>query len=86
MKEFYYTDRFKKLSQKLPAVQKKKLEKQLLLLASDLRHPSIGVKKMVHQEDIWEARIDKRYRFTFKMKGGMITLRAAGTHEIYKNP
>ena len=86
MKEFHRTPRFKKSAKKLPASQKKKLAKQLRLLGEDLRHPSVGAKKMVNQKDIWEARVDRSYRFTFKMTGNKIILRVVGTHAIYRKP
>ena len=86
MRKVYYTTRFKKLYKKLPHSRKKKLNRQLELLAQDMGHPSLGAKKMVNQSDVWEARVDIHYRFTFNTVGDRIILRAVGTHKIYKKP
>ena len=84
MKRFLYTDQFEKLSRKLPEAIKKKLKRQLLLLAQNTRHPSLRVRKMVNRENVWEARIDRQYRLTFRVDGDKIILTAIGTHEIYR--
>jgi len=39
---------------------------------------------MVNREEVWEARIDIQYRFTFQFNGEDIVLRSIGTHEIYR--
>lgn len=65
---------------------RKKLDKQLHLLLADLRHPSLGVRKMINQRDIYEARVDIHNRMTFEMRGDTIILRRVGTHEIYRKP
>jgi mRNA-degrading endonuclease RelE of RelBE toxin-antitoxin system len=86
MKRFFYTARFQKLVHKLPESVKKKLQRQLKVLAVDVHHPSLGVKKMVNKDDLWEARVDLHYRLTFKRLGDQIILQAVGTHEIYRQP
>lgn len=84
MKSFEYTSQFKKLYKRLPQAIQKKVKRQLNILAQDIRHPSLGVKKMENKKNIWEARVDIQYRITFKMQRETITLRAVGTHEIYR--
>lgn len=39
--------------------------KQLRLLESNIRHPSLHAKKYNEAEDIWQARINKSWRFYF---------------------
>ena len=39
---------------------------------------------MVNREEVWEARIDIQYRFTFQFNDKDIVLRSIGTHEIYR--
>lgn len=58
-----FDDQYAPLSQSL----KKKVDKQLGYLASDLRHPSLRAKKYNETENIWQARIDNQYRFYFKI-------------------
>lgn len=64
----------------LPPKIRKRVDKQLKFLATDLRHPSIRAKKIKGSKDIWEGRITNFYRFTFKIKGDEICLRHVGVH------
>ncbi len=50
-----------------PAVQKA-VRKQLKLLEAHIRHPSLHAKKFDEAEDIWQARINKSWRFYFKIQ------------------
>ena len=49
----------------LPKQTQEKFWKQLGFLLSDLRHPSLHAKKYDEQQDIWQARVDRNYRFYF---------------------
>ena len=84
MKRVCYTHQFKKLYQKLPQSAKQKVKRQLKLLATDLRHPSLHARKMSGTDNVWEARIDYHYRVTFQFDDNVIILRAVGTHAIYR--
>lgn len=53
---------------KLPSNIQKKVGKTILLLVSNLRHPSLRVKKM-QGIDAYEARVDIHYRLTFNISG-----------------
>lgn len=79
--KFERPDKFKKQYKKLPLKIQIKCEKQLKLLATNFRHPSIHAKKKQGGADIWEGRIDRFYRFTFTMSEDVITLRAIGPHD-----
>lgn len=50
-----------------PTVQKAVL-KQLKLLEANIRHPSLHAKKSNEAGDIWQARINKSWRFYFKIQ------------------
>jgi mRNA-degrading endonuclease RelE of RelBE toxin-antitoxin system len=43
-------------------------EKQLRFLADNLQHPSLHAKKYDEAEDIWQARVNKAWRFYFKIE------------------
>jgi mRNA interferase RelE/StbE len=86
MKQVIRTDRFKRLYRKLPDDVKKKFARQMHLLLTDPRNPSVRAQKMVNREDVWEARIGHAHQFTFTSDDRSITLRAIGTHEIYRHP
>lgn len=81
------TPPFLKQYQKLPLSTRKKFDRQIEMLATQgMRHTGLSARKMVGQDDIWEARIDLHYRFTFQLQGDVIVLRRIGTHEIYRKP
>lgn len=78
---FERTEKYKKCFKKLPVNIQTKCVKQLRLLATGWRHPSVRAKKMQGKESVWEGRIDKFYRFTFTISGDAITLRTIGPHD-----
>lgn len=49
-------------------VVQKAVTKQLRLLAANVRHPSLHAKKYDEGEDIWQARINRSWRFYFIIK------------------
>ena len=65
---------------KLSLSIKKKADKQFALLLSNHRHPSLRTRKMADSE-IFEARIDLHYRFTFEITQDTIILRTIGPHD-----
>ncbi len=71
---------------KLPPAVRKKVDRQLINLNHDIRHPGLRAQKMVNRDDIWEARVDEHYRFTFQIRDNFIILRKVGTHQIYRKP
>lgn len=60
------TERFKKSVLELDQKIRKKLRKQIKILISNPRHPSLGIKKIKGTKSIFEARVDDHYRFTFE--------------------
>jgi mRNA interferase RelE/StbE len=69
---------------KLPTEVKDRVDKQLHLLFEDFRHPSLRLKKLVGT-DIFEIRITKGYRLTFRFDKEIIELRRVGTHDILRD-
>ncbi|HEY4520933.1 MAG TPA: hypothetical protein VJL57_00860 [Candidatus Paceibacterota bacterium] len=51
-----------------PAI-KRQADKQFNYLAKDIRHPSLQAKKYDEANDIWQARINKSWRFYFFIAG-----------------
>ena len=51
-----------------PATIQKKFWKQLGFLLSNITHPSLRAKKYNEARHIWQARIDRSYRFYFKIE------------------
>ena len=78
---------FKKGYQRLPVQIKEKLAKQLELLATNFRHPSLHTKRIQGTESIWEARVDYSYRLSFEIIEETIYLRVVGNHDdVLKKP
>ena len=61
-------------------------DKQLGLLLSNRKRPSLNLKKMNDPRDIWEGRITTSYRFTFQIAGDIYILRKIGTHDVLRSP
>ena len=79
--------RFHRSYQSLPGDIQRKVDKQVALLADNLRHPSLQVKRIKGTRGLWEARIDRHYRLSFEMIEDTIYLRVAGHHdEVLKFP
>lgn len=75
------TERFKKGVLELDKRTLEKLKKQLALLVSNPRHPSLAVKKIKGTRSIFEARVSNFYRFTFEYgEKNEIILRVVGPH------
>ena len=82
------TERFKKSVLDLDQRTRQKLKKQLELLLSDPRNPSLRVKKIKGTRSIFEARVNDSCRFTFEFgEAGDIILRVVGPHnDALKKP
>lgn len=77
-------DSFERDFVRLPAQIQAPVEKAVLLLAQNARHPALRAKKIKGSKDIWEGRVTRGYRFTFNWQGNVIILRRVGTHDILR--
>jgi mRNA-degrading endonuclease RelE of RelBE toxin-antitoxin system len=78
---------FKKAYRKLPADVQNKVDRQIGMLTSDFRHPSLHTKKIKGRSGIWEVRVDDFYRLTFEVIEDTIFLRVVGNHDdVLKKP
>lgn len=48
-----------------PPNVRRAFEKQLRFLAGNLQHPSLHVKKYDESQNVWQARVNKAWRFYF---------------------
>lgn len=78
--EIRRTDSFKKQYQKLSLLTQKKFEKQLNFLVKNPQHPSLRARKK-SGEEVYEARIDRHFRFTYQMRASILTLLTIGPHD-----
>jgi hypothetical protein len=67
--QLFYTERFRRSYADAPLRVQKQCDKQLGLLAQDLRHPSLRAKKYDEARDIWQGRVNASWRFYFKTDG-----------------
>ena len=80
-------ERFQRSYQNLPSPVQFKVDRQLKVLVTNLRHPSLQVKRVKGTNTIWEARVDLHYRMTFEMHGDAVYLRVVGNHDdVLKHP
>ena len=80
-------NKFKRLYLRVSSEIQKKANKQIQLLAKDINHPSLQCKKIQGRKNVWEARVDQKYRMTFEIIGDTIFLRVIGNHDdALKNP
>jgi mRNA interferase RelE/StbE len=52
-----------------PASVRKAFDKQVKLLTENRHHPSLRAKKYGGTEDIWQARVNRDWRFYFRIVG-----------------
>lgn len=64
-----FTERADKDYSALTEPFRKAFGKQLALLMSNPRHPSLRAKKLEGPNDLWQARVNRSWRFYFKIDG-----------------
>jgi plasmid maintenance system killer protein len=75
------TERFDKDIREAPARVQKDFEKHTLRhLLRDLRHPSLRAKKYDETRDIWQARVNRDWRFYFQIDGDTYVLLTIISH------
>jgi mRNA-degrading endonuclease RelE of RelBE toxin-antitoxin system len=66
--ELFYTERFLKSLADAPQQVQKTFYKQAQFLTQNLRHPSLRAKKYDEANDVWQARVNRDWRFYFIIK------------------
>lgn len=64
----HYTQRFLKSYAKAPREVQKAFDKQVSLLLADSRHPSLHTKKYDEASGLWQARVNRNWRFYFTIE------------------
>lgn len=70
----YYTDRVLKSYAAAPQHIQEAFDKQVGLLAENLRRPSLRAKKYDESRDIWQDRVTRSWRFYFTIDDDAYTL------------
>ena len=71
---FAYTHRLSRSYGAAPVGVRNAFDKQLVFLASDLRHHSLRAKKYDESHNIWQARVNRSWRFYFRIAGDVYIL------------
>jgi mRNA-degrading endonuclease RelE of RelBE toxin-antitoxin system len=64
----------------LPPSVRKAFFKQVRLLEQNLRHPSLHAKKFDESKDLWQARVNKSWRFYFLIRDDVCYIVAVIPH------
>ena len=75
------TQRFTQQYRKMPQVTQKKVDKALLLLDEDFRHPGLHSHPIQGALGVFEAYVDRKYRFTFERRGNLLMVRNLDNHD-----
>jgi len=66
----------------LPKSIRKKVDRQIMILAENPRHPSLQAKPLQGTNGIYEARVDLNYRLTYeRLPGDILLLRVVAKHD-----
>jgi mRNA-degrading endonuclease RelE of RelBE toxin-antitoxin system len=71
---FSYTERFRRSYDEAPGNVRRAFDKAVGLLAANLRHPSIRAKKYDEAQNIWQGRVNRAWRFYFKIDSDIYIL------------
>ena len=64
-----YVPRAAEALDRAPAAVQKAFAKQADLLRENFRHPSLRAKKYDLANDVWQGRVNRDWRFYFKVRG-----------------
>lgn len=63
--EIFRSTRFERSYAKAPPQVQRSFDKQSLLLLQNLHHPSLRAKKYDESRNLWQARVNRDWRFYF---------------------
>jgi hypothetical protein len=75
-----HTERSKRDYRNAPVRIQHAFEKQVRLLALNLHHPSLRAKKYDQSLDVWQARVNREWRFYFRITGDTYQIIAIISH------
>ena len=68
--ELVFSEKFDRNLREAPSSIQGAFWKQANFLLKDMRHPSLRAKKYIEEENVWQARVNKDWRFYFKIFEG----------------
>jgi len=79
--ELERTRRFTAAYRLLEPATRQRVQEALRTLLANPRHPSLHLKRMRRQRDVWEVRVDRQNRMTFEIHQSYYLLRNVGKHD-----
>lgn len=64
----FYTERFKRSFESAPLSIQDAFHRRIAFLLQNLHHPSLHAKKYDESRGIWQARVNKNWRFYFTIE------------------
>jgi mRNA interferase RelE/StbE len=74
------TERLRRSYEAAPPQVRKTFDKQSQLLADNLHHPSLRAKKYDEARGVWQARVNRDWRFYFTIEGDLYTIIGLAPH------
>lgn len=78
--EIRYSSRFLREFSQAPAEVQRSFDKQVGLLRQNMAHPSLRAKKYKVPLDLWQARVNRDWRFYFTIEDGAYLLHSITAH------
>jgi hypothetical protein len=75
------TEHFVKQYARLPKLIQQKVDKALMLLDTDFRHPGLRSHPLEGSPGIMEAYVDRKYRLTFERRSDNLIMRNVDNHD-----
>ena len=72
--KWQHSNRSKQDYDNLELKVRKAFDKQARLLVENMHHPSLRAKKYDESQDLWQARVNKSWRFYFQIAGGTLVI------------
>lgn len=79
--EVSYTERFRQAFGQLGDAEQARVVQALELFMSNPRHPSLRLRKLTGQQNIWYMRASRDLRITLENHGDTWLLRVVGPHD-----
>jgi hypothetical protein len=78
--QFAYSQHFLRNYSKAPLTVQRAFDKQSALLLTNLRHPSLDAKKYGGTNNLWQALVNRDWRFYFTIDGDAYRLQEIKAH------
>lgn len=78
--------RFKRATRRKTPAMRSSIDRCVVLLGENPRHPGLHTRRVQGRKGVWEAYVDQANRVTFQYGENSIVLRTNCNHDTPKNP